>query len=113
MLLFPQENDNDPGLFGSVVLLTAAAAGDNVKRAIHYDPRDVTVIIEGEDVISLPRFTDALVVLFGLFYALHLNYPKELNNTFEFIQKVLLGLDTGKLAPRLLSLKNELLRNYE
>ena len=113
MLSFPQENDDNPGLFGSVVILTAAAAGENVKRAIHYNPKEVTVIIEGDDVVSLPRFTDALVVLFGLFYVLHLNYPKELNNTFEFIQKVLLGLDNGRLAPRLLSLKNELFKNLE
>ena len=96
-----------------MVLLTAAADGDNVKQAIKYNPKKVTVIIEGHDVISLPRFTDALVVLFGLFYALHLNYPKELNNTFEFIQKVLLGLDSGKLSPKLMSLKSELFKNLE
>uniref|UniRef100_A0A3P8SLL5 PB1 domain-containing protein n=1 Tax=Amphiprion percula TaxID=161767 RepID=A0A3P8SLL5_AMPPE len=49
------------------------------------------------------------VMLFALIYALHLSYPKELSNTFDFIQKVLMGLEDGKLRPRVLSLKNDLL----
>lgn len=47
--------------------------------------------------------------MFGLIYALDLSYPKEMANTIEFIQKVLLGLDDGKLKPRVLALKNGLL----
>ncbi|KAK5935997.1 hypothetical protein CgunFtcFv8_021303 [Champsocephalus gunnari] len=35
----------------------------------------------------------------------HLSYPKDLANTFDFTQKVLMGLDEGNLKPRVLSLK--------
>lgn len=44
-------------------------------------------------------------------YALHLHYPRELANTFDFLQKVLMGLEEGQLEHRVLSLKNELLTN--
>ncbi|CAB1350982.1 unnamed protein product [Coregonus sp. 'balchen'] len=60
-------------------------------------------------VIDLPRLLDAFLVMFGLIYALHLSYPKELSNTFEFIQKILLGLEDGKLKPRLQALNNYLM----
>ncbi len=35
------------------------------------------------------RLADAFLLMFGLIYALHLDYPKELTHTFNFIQKVL------------------------
>ena len=103
-----QEEDG-PGLFGAVCLLTAA--GENVKQPIHYNPTKVTIIIEDDEVVSVPQFPNAVVVLFGLMYALHLNYPKGLTNTLDFFQKVLMGLDSAKLSLRLQSLKNELLKN--
>ena len=58
---------------------------------------------------DLPTFADTFVMLFALIYALHLSYPKTLANTFDFVQKVLMGLDDGKLKPKVLTLKNELL----
>lgn len=59
---------------------------------------------------DLHRLADAIMLLFGLIYALHLSYPKQLIHTSDFIQKVLMGLDDGKmLKPRLLFLKNDLL----
>ena len=93
------------------MLLTAAADGDNVKRLVHYNPRNVSVIIEGVDVMSLATFSDAVVVLLGLIYAFHLNYPTDLKLTFWFFQKVLLGLEGNNVAGKLLALKDELLRN--
>ena len=60
-------------------------------------------------VVEFPTYAEAFVMLFALIYALHLSYPKALANTFDFVQKVLLGLDNGKLKPRVLTLKNELL----
>lgn len=59
-------------------------------------------------VIDFSTLADAFAMLFGLTYALDLSYPKELANTFDFTQKVLMGLEDGKLRPRVLSLKNEL-----
>ncbi len=39
-------------------------------------------------------------------YVLHLNYPKSMKNTFQFIQQVLLMLGHSELKPRLQTLKN-------
>ncbi|TKS66099.1 Sterile alpha motif domain-containing protein 3 [Collichthys lucidus] len=80
--------------------------------SISFSPENISIVIEDEVVISeLPRLADAFVVLFGLIYALHLDYPKKLTHTFTFIQKVLMCLDDNKpLKPCLLSLKNDLLK---
>ncbi|KAK1905031.1 Protein SFI1 like [Dissostichus eleginoides] len=75
-------------------------------------PERIAVVIEGNRVIKLPTLADAFILLFALTFALHLSYPKDLANTFDFTQKVLMGLDEGNfknLKPRVLSLKNELL----
>uniref|UniRef100_A0A0F8AUA9 Sterile alpha motif domain-containing protein 3 n=1 Tax=Larimichthys crocea TaxID=215358 RepID=A0A0F8AUA9_LARCR len=80
--------------------------------SISFSPGNISIVIEDEVVISeLPRLADAFVVLFGLIYVLHLDYPKKLTHTFTFIQKVLMCLDDNKpLKPCLLSLKNDLLK---
>ncbi|KAJ8353487.1 hypothetical protein SKAU_G00210540 [Synaphobranchus kaupii] len=90
-----------------VALLTVVR--DNITDPIHYHPVNVSVVVEDEVVTSHSQLPDAFLVLFGLIYALHLNYPKGLTSTFEFVQKVLLGLEDGKLSPRLQTLKNELM----
>lgn len=71
----------------------------------------IVVVLEGDIVLSdLCRLADTFLLMFGLMYGLHLNYSKELIHTFNFIQKVLLGLDdSNPQAPNLLSLKNDLL----
>lgn len=70
----------------------------------------VAIILEGnivmDDISTTPQ---ALCLLFGLIYALHLDYPKGMKNTFEFIQKILLNIGQQKLSPKLQSLKNALL----
>lgn len=86
-----------------------ALIASNSTDATFLLPERVAVIIEGNLVIDLPTLADGYIVLFGLMYALHLQYPKELANTFDFIQKVLMGLEDGKFKPRVLSLKNDLL----
>lgn len=60
---------------------------------------------------EIPKWTDAFVLLFGLVYVLHLDYPKKLVHTFTFIQKLVMGLEDGKqLKPCLFRLKNDLLQ---
>ncbi|XP_072558006.1 uncharacterized protein [Paramormyrops kingsleyae] len=72
-------------------------------------PERIAVVLEGNVVIDCTTLADGFVMLFSLIYGLHLSYPKDLANTFDFIQKVLMGLDDGKLRPSVLSLKNDLL----
>ncbi|XP_055032097.1 sterile alpha motif domain-containing protein 3-like [Misgurnus anguillicaudatus] len=68
------------------------------------------IILEGkfvmDDVRSLPH---AVCLLFALIYALNLDYPKTMRNTFEFIQRVFLSLGGKNLKPKLQTLKNQLL----
>lgn len=105
-LLFIQD---EPGELQDVAVALVTVINDHDSSPVHYQPVKVSVIIESDIVVSLSRFGDAFLVMFGLIYALHLSYPKALTNTFEFAQKILLGLEHGKLSPRLQTLKNDLM----
>ncbi|XP_044194551.1 uncharacterized protein LOC122971866 isoform X1 [Thunnus albacares] len=96
---------SEPDIGDLPVGLLISATSD----AMYLCPEKVAVVLEGKTVIDFPTFADAFVVLFALIYALHLNYPKDMANTFDFTQKVLMGLEDGNMRPRVLSLKNELL----
>ncbi|KAK9523443.1 hypothetical protein VZT92_018385 [Zoarces viviparus] len=101
-------DESEPELDGVAVgLLTVIS--DHDASPVHYHPVRISVVIESDAMFSLPRRGDAYLVIFGLIYALHLSYPKPLNNTFEFTQKILLGLESGKLSPKLQTLKNNLM----
>ncbi len=58
---------------------------------------------------GLAGVAKACVFLLALIYAINLSYPKELRYSFEFFQKILLELDSGKLSSKVYSLKNRLL----
>uniref|UniRef100_A0A3B4Y0K2 PB1 domain-containing protein n=1 Tax=Seriola lalandi dorsalis TaxID=1841481 RepID=A0A3B4Y0K2_SERLL len=46
--------------------------------SISFSPENISIVIEDEVVMSeLPRLADAFVVLLGLIYALHLDYPRK------------------------------------
>ena len=92
------------------VALVAVVAEDEVLTGVPFDTQHVSIILEGQVVMSTRSWTDSLVVLFGLIYALHLSYPEKLSGFFEFIQVVLLNLDEGRkqLKPKLQALRNEL-----
>lgn len=86
----------------------------NPTGTIQLNPDSIFVVIEDGIVVrSLPRLADALLLLFGLIYALHLDYPKKLIHTFTFVQKTLLCLDDNRPLKPCLSLKNELFSNVE
>ncbi|MGH0159159.1 UNVERIFIED_CONTAM: hypothetical protein FKN15_049618 [Acipenser sinensis] len=102
--------DSDEPDVGDAPVAILTVVSDDTEKPIHFNPIKISIVLESEVMVTnLPRLADAFLVMFGLIYALHLNYPKELANTFEFIQKILLGLEDGKLKPRLQALKNDLL----
>ncbi|XP_041868462.1 uncharacterized protein LOC121657140 [Melanotaenia boesemani] len=77
---------------------------------LHLNPLSTGIILEGGTVMeNLPNLPQALCLLFGLSYALHLEYPRAMRNTLIFIQRVMLRLGENKLPPRLQTLKNLLL----
>ncbi|KAF7653210.1 hypothetical protein LDENG_00085670 [Lucifuga dentata] len=57
---------------------------------------------------NLDSLTQAMHLVFGLTYALHLNYPRCMNNTFSFIQQVLLNVGKKELKGKVLTLVNQL-----
>ena len=83
--------------------LVAVVAEDEGLTGVPFDMQHVSIILEGQVVMSTRAWTDSLVVLFGLIYALHLSYPEKLSGFFEFIQVVLINLDEGRkqLKPKL------------
>ncbi|KAJ8396469.1 hypothetical protein AAFF_G00017750 [Aldrovandia affinis] len=66
-------------------------------QCLHLNPSSVGMILEGKIVMDkLENLPQAMCLLFGLTYALHLNYPKCMKNTFFFIQQVLLNLEINQ-----------------
>lgn len=62
-------------------------------------PADAGVVLESLEVLqNLQCVTQGCVMLFGLIYALNLNYPKDLKCTFEAFQKIIMQLDATKLS---------------
>ncbi|XP_057690566.1 uncharacterized protein LOC130914969 isoform X2 [Corythoichthys intestinalis] len=75
------------------------------------DPSDVSIVIEGNQVMEgCGSRTKACVLLMGLIYALNLEYPKRLKNTFETFQKIFLELDRDNLPKKVDSLKKKLMQ---
>lgn len=73
-------------------------------------PEDIGIIIEGVQVLQgLKDVANACALLFGIIYDLNLSYPPDLRYTFEFIQKVLMELDSRCLSAKVQVLKNKLL----
>lgn len=73
-----------------------AVVSDEVPVGVAFETHHVSIILEDQVVMSHRSWTDSLVILFRLIYALHLSYPKKLSGFFEFIQVVLLNLDDGR-----------------
>lgn len=72
-------------------------------------PKNIGILIKGVEVITgLGDIARACIVLFGLTYALNLDYPRLLKYTFEVFQFFFLELDDSKLSNKVQSLKNKL-----
>lgn len=98
--------------YEATIALVADVDEEEVPGGVPFSPRQVFIELEDQVVMTHHSWTDALVCLFGLIYALHLSYPKKYTGFFEFIQVVLLKLDDERkqLKPKLQTLKNELVQ---
>uniref|UniRef100_A0A8C6UNX2 Sterile alpha motif domain containing 3 n=1 Tax=Neogobius melanostomus TaxID=47308 RepID=A0A8C6UNX2_9GOBI len=94
---------------GTVALISLTDEED-VPGGVPFTTKQVFIVLEDQVVMSLDKWTDALLCLFGLIYALHLSYPPKCSGFFEFIQLILLQLDDERrqLKAKLQTLKNEL-----
>lgn len=78
--------------------------------SVYLPPTSTAIVIEGNLVMdNIKDFPQAVCLLFGLTYALHLDYPKYMAHTLTFIQTVMLGLGNKTLPPKLQSLRNSLM----
>uniref|UniRef100_A0A8C5GUT4 Uncharacterized LOC114458703 n=1 Tax=Gouania willdenowi TaxID=441366 RepID=A0A8C5GUT4_GOUWI len=79
------------------------------KQDCNSKPGDIGVVIEGRVVLrQVDNFPLAVAMLFGLIYALNLDYPHDLKYTFEVFQKILMELEGTTLSKKVQVLKNRL-----
>ncbi|KAJ8333720.1 hypothetical protein SKAU_G00413300 [Synaphobranchus kaupii] len=102
-------DDDDSFRDLDIGILLIEPEGAVLSSSLHLSPAWVKIIVEGEVVMdNIQDLPKAMCILFGLTYALHLNYPKAMRLTFQFIQQVLLSLGHTELKPKLQTLKNQL-----
>lgn len=112
-LFFKDRDDDDSFHNADIGILLAKHEGAVLSSSLHLSPASFKIIIEGEVVIdNLQHLPKAMCMMFGLTYALHLNYPKAMKLTFLFIQQVLLSLGNSELKPKLQTLKNHNVNKY-
>ena len=73
-----------------------------------HSPGKVGIMLEGSVVMEVADLPLAICALFGLIYALHLDYPKGMKNTFLFIQQVMLNVGRSVLPHKVQTLKEQL-----
>lgn len=67
------------------------------QSSVDLQPISTAIILEGGIVMDhIKNLPQAVCLLFGLTYILHLDYPKCMANTLNFIQTVMLGLGKKK-----------------
>ncbi|XP_028313916.1 uncharacterized protein LOC114470102 [Gouania willdenowi] len=103
------ESDDDSFRDLDIGILLIEREGAVLTSSQHLSPASLKIIIEREVVMdNIQDLPKAMCILFGLTYALHLNYSKTMKLTFQFIQQVLLSLGHTDLKPKLQTLKNQL-----
>ena len=82
---------DQPDLSHTAVAIVSVVT-ESTTSPVHPRPAGTANVVEDDFVIrDIPRLADAFLLLSGLMYALHLDYPKKLINYFTFIQKVRMG----------------------
>ncbi|KAL2085791.1 hypothetical protein ACEWY4_019111 [Coilia grayii] len=94
----------------SVGILSMGYSDEGPHHPPSLNPSAVGIILEGTVVMTdIDNLPQAFYLLFGLIYALHLDYPRCMKNTFTFIQQVLLNIGKEKLGAKVQTLKNQLM----
>ncbi|XP_051802174.1 sterile alpha motif domain-containing protein 3-like isoform X1 [Acanthochromis polyacanthus] len=104
---------DDPGISHTPIgILTTVPEDEQLSLdSLHLQTSGTAIILEGRIVMDdLENLPHAMCLLFGLTYALNLEYPQQLKYTFDFIQRVLLSLGHKSLKPKIQSLKNLLMQ---
>ena len=69
----------------------------------------IKIVIDGTEVLrEVPTIATAVAMFFGLTYALNIKYPKNLQYTLEFVQKVMMELGGKKMSPKIHGLNTQL-----
>nr|XP_040023786.1 uncharacterized protein LOC120812058 isoform X6 [Gasterosteus aculeatus aculeatus] len=83
-----ESDDDDSFRDPDIGILLIEREGAVLTSSQHLSPASLEIIIEGEVVMdNIQDLPKAMCILFGLMYALHLNYPKTMKLTFQFIQQ--------------------------
>ncbi|XP_026001875.1 sterile alpha motif domain-containing protein 3-like [Maylandia zebra] len=96
----------EPVLNGASVAILTILQDDDADTSV----REHAVVLEGDIVLhNIPDLSTALAYLFGLLYALNIDYPKQMSYTFEAIQGIFFELGGSRCSQRIRSLKTKLL----
>lgn len=80
-----------------------------VKHDATSKPEDIGIVLEGQQVLGdLDNIALAVAMLFGLMYALNLNYPDDLKYSFEVLQKIVMELEGTVFSKKVQVLQNRL-----
>ncbi|KAL3969376.1 mannose receptor, C type [Sarotherodon galilaeus] len=103
------DSADGPDLTVTPVALLTVVMDDTTDSAL-FSPESICIVVEDEILVNGPtNLAGSFLLLFGYIYALDLQYPKKLELTFTFIQKVVMCFGDNKpLKGRLLTLKNDL-----
>ncbi|KAG8001025.1 hypothetical protein GBF38_004812, partial [Nibea albiflora] len=77
------KDDMEAAQEGAVALV--AVVNEEEVLQVPFETQQVSIVLEDMVVMSHRSWTDALVILFALMYALHLKYPDKLSGFFKFI----------------------------
>ncbi|TNM96325.1 hypothetical protein fugu_015986 [Takifugu bimaculatus] len=102
-----EDTDNlEPVLNGASVAILTILQDDDAGTSV----LEQVVVLEGEIVLhDIPDLSTALAYLFGLLYALNIDYPKQTRHTFEAIQAIFFELGGSRCSHRIRALKTKLL----
>ena len=106
---FYQENDPDDSLTRGLKIGILTVLEDDGGPTLLSRVQNIAVVLEEDIVLTdLTDLPTAFALLFGLLYALNINFPKENGYTFEVIETIFMKLSTN-CSHRVRNLKTKLL----